>query len=167
MRLVSATMRDVCLESTSSCSLHYLYTTDEGRPSCTRCIKSGNHCKGYQDSHTFVWVGTRSSDLKQTTANSGASSSTTVATASSEILSLQPTSTAQQKSFFASIDPLLLQDFINPVLPMQLDYHAFQESIYQTHLFHHLLGHTETGKKGVLSAPIQNSTSLNRFVIFY
>ena len=78
---------------------------------------------------------------------------------------MQPTAAAQQESFFSSIDAVLLQDFVQPVLPLKLDHHAYRGSIYQTHLFQHLLGHTETGRNGALLAPITNPTDLNRFVI--
>ena len=167
MRLVSALTQDASSVHDRGADCYYPCATDESRPLCTRCAKSGNTCEGYQDSRAFVWVGTEPFDLGQTSESSGhpSSSTTIAATSSPETLSVQPTAAAQQDVFFANVDPILLQDFIHPVLSIKLDHHAFRASIYQTHLFQHLLGHTETGGKGAHLAPISYPTDLNRFVV--
>lgn len=152
---------DTC--SRSRCLLCYLI--DESRPLCTRCAKSGIECEGYQDNQAFVWVDPKKPDTKQNTGNAESSSSAkTGAAPSNETLSVQPTSAAHQEAFFASIDPAALQNFVHSILPPKLGSPTFQESIYQTHLFQHLLGYTEIGKDSALSFPVMNAMDLNRFV---
>ena len=139
---------------------------DESRPFCTRCAKSRNNCEGYQDNQAFVWVDPKGSDPQHTLSNAeSSSSSATAATVHSETFSVQPTSAAHQKAFFALIDPVTFQRFSLSGLSLTVDQHAFQESIYQTHLFQHLLGYTEIGRNSALAIPIMNNLDLNRYAV--